>query len=174
MKIRLRRTCPGNCLVIAERGEESVQTEQVGHTVDKVNMVAALENEGEADQWSTPTKVSRSPAKTKETELEQTLSNSRFAILSSEEEEGEISQQVCVGSGAIEKLQQDEGSPKDVDSAKTLHQEKEVVTKELGTTRPSLPRLSKERHTLVSSSTVQKTNDCGQSLMNKKSTRKNN
>lgn len=39
--------------------------------------------------------------------------------------------------------------------------------------RQSLPRLSKDNHRILSTSTVHKTTDPGQSFMNKKTTRKN-
>lgn len=180
---------PENSLVMADNGEEQahmVEFEHVDQTAtdtvvatEEVNTVAVAENDGRNEEkWLTPTKISKSPEKVKVLELGQvsTLSNSRFAILSSEEEEEEereIMQQENVGNAA--RLQQEDNSQEDEVPAKIFSpQEKDVITKAVGTTRPSLPRLSKENHKLVSTSTVQKSNDCDHSLMNKKSTRKNN
>ncbi|KAL0735633.1 hypothetical protein Bca4012_011843 [Brassica carinata] len=116
--------------------------------------------EGEEKAWSTPTKVSRTPEKKTVTESNEDsiLSNSRFAILAPED--GEILQQVT--------------QTEDVPATETSQSEKNGNVKVMGSTRPSLPRHSKDHHRVIPNSAAQKTNDCGHSLLNKQSTRKKN
>ncbi|KAL0884757.1 hypothetical protein Bca101_008738 [Brassica carinata] len=126
---------------------------------ETVEVVVQMENE-----WSTPTKVGRSPEKKSELEGHVSiLSKSPFAVLASEEEEGEI-------------LVREEEEHENLEVVQLREATREKVQgKDAGiTTRQSLPRLSKDNHKLLSNSTVQKTSDLGLSHLNKKSTRKNN
>lgn len=89
------------------------------------------------DSWSTPVKVSRTPEKTKGLESGQgpIISDSRFAVLSSEEkeEEGEILQQEETVIG------------KDVIDIQVPIQKKPEVQNRTGSTRPSLPAYFKRQ-----------------------------
>lgn len=93
-----------------------------------------------------------------------------------EEEEGEI-----VGQSEAEKDIQTSVEAEDIeeleipDSSNISLLKTAAPAREVGPlTRRSLPCLSKDKHKILSNSTVQKTTDLGQSLMNKKTTRKNN
>lgn len=105
------------------------------------------------------------------------LSKSPFAVLALEEEEGEIVSQNEEGkdvptSTDAEEIQELENVS---DTPKVTLQTTAVPNRDTGIVpRQSLPRLSKDNHRLISNSTIQKTTYLGQSLVNKKSTRKNN
>ncbi|KAF8095288.1 hypothetical protein N665_0338s0041 [Sinapis alba] len=118
------------------------------------------ENDQE-ENWSTPVRVSRTPEKTRELEIDRDsiLSNSRFAVLSSEEEEGEI-------------MQKETATEVEEIPPQPPIQKKHDVQSKPTSTRPSLPRISKDNHRLISNSSAPKTTDCGQSLLDKKSTKK--
>lgn len=137
---------------VVEEEEEIVEKE------DKNGTDITVQDEGKV--WSTPTKVSRTPDKKRvlETEEVSIISNSRFAILAPEE--GEI-------------LQRETLMEEDTDTEFT-QPDKNVNVKAVGSTRPSLPRHSKDNHKIIPNPAAQKTNDCGHSLLNKQSTRKKN
>ncbi|KAL0697987.1 hypothetical protein Bca4012_054109 [Brassica carinata] len=152
------------------RNNETVNSEQynsenvISEETEQLKKMSTSNEEANKDNqeenWSTPVKVSRTPEKPKDLASEQgsIISDSRFAVLSSEEE-GEILQQEKV-------IERDETQPQ------APIQKKQEVQNKATSTRPSLPRISKDNHRLVSNSNVPKTTDCGQSLMDKKSFKK--
>ncbi|KAL0762900.1 hypothetical protein Bca101_079051 [Brassica carinata] len=146
-----------------ETVKENCSLEKENNSEEEIGEGTGSENEtleGEEKAWSTPTKVSRTPEKKTVTESNEDsiLSNSRFAILAPED--GEILQQVT--------------QTEDVPATETFQSEKNGNVKVMGSTRPSLPRHSKDHHRVIPNSAAQKTNDCGHSLLNKQSTRKKN
>ncbi|KAL0789355.1 hypothetical protein Bca101_005601 [Brassica carinata] len=141
---------------------ENENPEEAEQVVD-VRTSGKENKDNQEESWLTPVKVSRTPEKTKDLESGQgsIISNSLFSVLSSDEEEekGEILQQEA----AIEK---DEIPPQE-----PIQKKQEVQNKAMST-RPSLPRVSKDNHRFVSNSNVPKTTDCGQNLLGKNSTMK--
>lgn len=156
-------------MVLKDGENQELQKSQTENSEELQNvevMEVSISNEREKvddqiETWSTPVKVSRTQEKAKEREFDQDsiLSSSRFAVLSSEddEEEGEIPQHENI-----------------IDEAplQVPIQKKQEVLVKATVTRPSLPRISKDNHRILSSSNAPKTTDCGQSLLDKKSTKK--
>ena len=158
-----------NSMVLEDGENQELQKSQTENSEELQNvevMEVSISNEREKvddqiETWSTPVKVSRTPEKAKEREFDQDsiLSSSRFAVLSSEvdEEEGKIPQHENIT---------DEAPPQVPIKKKQEELVKATVT------RPSLPRISKDNHRILSSSNAPKTTDCGQSILDKKSTKK--
>ncbi|KAG2310324.1 hypothetical protein Bca52824_021881 [Brassica carinata] len=149
--------------VVSNSGGSHIEVSEKGQRVEVIED-KSFNNKEQADDreknWSTPVKVSRTSEKAKERELDQDsiLSSSRFAVLSSEEEEGEIPQQ-------------EPSTTVEVPPQAPIQKKQEVSVK-AASTRPSLPRTSKDNHKIISNSIAPKTNDCGPSLGDKKSTKK--
>ncbi|KAF8048678.1 hypothetical protein N665_2441s0006 [Sinapis alba] len=127
-------------------------------------------------EWETPTKVGRSQSPSKQKKLDfgevSILSNSRFALLSSEEGEL-ISQDEAIPTNVevTEPTAERDGS-RATEEALVTSQDVCTHNKVIGT-RPSLPRVSKDNHKLVSHPSIHQTNDSSQSLLNKKVPKKN-
>lgn len=125
----------------------------------------------EEEEWRdvSPGKSSRSP-KSKDNELKfgqvAILTNSRFSVLSAEEEEGEI-----VGDaseeGGIQKANNTSNSG--VESMEIM----EIKEKEIVLPRQSLPRDSKIKHKVLGDRSVQKAQDGSLSELNKRKPRRN-
>lgn len=140
------------------RGLEVTEKTLVGEELaenrnDEENKTAVDDTE-----WSdvTPGKSSRSPRKLLlEVEQSPILSNSRFSVLSSTEEDGEeeVSDAKAAEAGSVD------------NSEANTHKEKE---KQVAIIRQSLPRDSKDRHKYLSDSNAQKAKALG-----KKSSRQN-
>ncbi|KAF2560048.1 hypothetical protein F2Q68_00013507 [Brassica cretica] len=96
------------------------------------------EENSRGENWLTPAKVSRSPEKVKERNFDQDsiLSSSRFALLRSDEEEGEI-------------LQPDATTNVNEAPSQAPIQQKQEIQIKATSTRPSLPRTSKDNHKLT-------------------------
>ena len=133
---------------------EQVKEAEEVHTSDETD-----KEDDQEESWLTPVKVSKTPEKTKELDQGSILSNSRFAVLGLEEEEGEILQQEASTKSA------------EIPPQAPIQKKKEVQNK-APSIRPSLPRTSKDNYKLVSNSNARKTTDCGQSLLDIKSTKK--
>lgn len=166
-----------------EQGAEVKETER-NEMEQNVENNGEQENDSKKEEaqqeagWSSPAKACRSPNSSKVESEVSILSNSRFSILSLEEE-GEIIEESaeCEESTRSEMV----GTDEEEDSLKesVQFQSENISTvkhqrgKEVVIPRQSLPRESKDKHKFLSDSTAQKAKEGSSLPLNKKNSRNN-
>ncbi|KAF8053998.1 hypothetical protein N665_1356s0002 [Sinapis alba] len=145
------------------------ETEREKEIETETGREKTFETEEEKSQeetgWSSPTKACRSPTSSSKLDFGHVsvVSNSRFSVLSTEEE-GEIIEQ---------STEEDKEAEKTGNSENSVSVVKQQRSKEVIIPRQSLPRGSKDNHKFLSDSTAQKAKEDDSLPLNKKKPRSN-